>query len=229
MSDTPTGGFSESRGSNPRRSYLQTSVENRLKVPADTLAAYATNADLKKGLGRAGVTKEDMEALSGLLEAAVTADKAQAAAAKVAGVASERVRNAMAAAEAAFDEVFWRGTAAGKRDAEVRAALRVGTRARAKRLTQMAEYLDAAEGQRAALDGYGLEDTHVAAARTTHGAAVVANTDWAVRDKEAEDATRLRDGAMVPLDEKMRDLQERGRGGLGDRPDLLEILGLPPG
>ena len=94
---------------------------------------------------------------------------------------------------------------------------------------QIRQYLNAADGRQAALVGYGAEPEHFVAARATLAAAEAAATAWVTADKVAEDATRTRDGAMVPLDEAMRDVQERGRAGASERPDFLEILGLPPG
>ena len=68
----------------------------------------------------------------------------------------------------------------------------------------------------------------LAEARAALAAADKASAAYARLDKEAEDATRLRDGRMGPLDEAMRDVQERGQTGMPERPDLLELLGLPP-
>ena len=206
-------------------------MANRLSVPATVLAAYKANKDFQEALAGGGVTPALMDGLAALLETAVTAEDARAAAAQAAGVASEALKAAVEGAETAFVEVSKRGVAAGKRDPAVRAALDVGRRAKSRpqRLLQMRQYLNAADGQRAALDGYGLTDAHVEAARATLGAAEEAAKAWATLDKVAEDATRLRTGAMEPLDAAMRDLQERGRAGASDRPDFLELLGLPPG
>ena len=69
----------------------------------------------------------------------------------------------------------------------------------------------------------------MAEARATLAAAETADAAWARLRKEGEDATRERNGLMGPVDKAMRDVQERGRAGMPERVDLLELLGLPPG
>lgn len=226
-----SGRVYESLGPRPRRTYLDSSVENRLSVPATVIAAYASTAEFREALAKGGVKQKQIDTLGALLAPAVAEDDAQAAAGRANGVASAVLDEAMEAAEAAFAEISKRGTAAGRRDPEVRAALKVGRRekGRVKRLAQMRQYLNAADSRQAVLEGYGAEPVHFVAARATLAAAEAAATAWVTADKVAEDATKKRDKMMVPLDEEMRDVQERGRAGASDRPDFLELLGLPPG
>ena len=78
MANEVPGRVSESRGTRRRPTYLQSSVENRLSVPANLIAAYGANADLRGALALGGVKQKHVDALQGLLEAAVAADDAQA-------------------------------------------------------------------------------------------------------------------------------------------------------
>ena len=192
---------------------------------------YPNNADLQAGLTKGGVTQAHLDALRAALEPALAADGVQAAAQQAAGAASATLKAAMPAVEAAYDEVFRRAKAAGRMDAALKAALDVGRKDknRTKRLAQMRSFLDAADGRRAALDGYGTTDAHFDGARAALARSEAASATWARLDKEAEDATRERDRRMGPLDAAMRDVQERGKAGMPERPDLLELLGLPPG
>ena len=232
MDDGATGGFSGSRGPRPDLTYLQRPVAHRLSVPRALLEEhYPNNAALRAGLAGGGVTQKLLDALREVLDPALAADGVQAAAQKAAKQASEVLKGLMPAAEAAYDEVFRRAAAAGRTNATLRAALDVGAREtnRTKRVAQMRQFLDAADGERVALDGYGTTDAMFAEARTALGVAEKASDVYARLKKEAEDATRLRDDLMEPLDEAMRDVQERGRAGMPGQPDLLELLGLPPG
>lgn len=222
----------ESRGPRRRRTYLQGSVQHRLEVPRAFLEEhYPNNADLREGLAKGGLNKKHLDVLRAGLDAALAADGTAAKASGAAGAASEVLKGAMPGAETAYDEVYRRAKAAGRSDAELRAALGMGRREtnRTKRLAQMRRFLDAAEGRRAALDGYGTTDGHFAEARAALAEAEAASAVWTRLQKEAEDATRMRDGLMGPVDGAMRDVQERGRVGMPERVDLLELLGLPAG
>ena len=227
MADSPTG----PGGGRPRRSYTKEPVARRLEVPTNVLDEhYPNNADLRAGLAKGGLTQAHLDALRAALEPALAADGVQAAAQQAAGAGSATLKAAMPATEAAYDEVFRRAKAAGRMDASLKAALDVGPKAtnRTKRLAQMRTFLNAAAGSRAALDGYGTTDEHVEGAEASLARAEAASATWARLDKEAEDATRERDRLMGPLDAAMRDVQERGKAGMPERWDLLELLGLPP-
>lgn len=220
------------RRSGPSRTpYLKESVERRLEVPRAFLEEhYPNNADLRAGLAKGGFAAKHLEALRAALDPAVEADDAQAKAFQGAGEASEHLKEAMPAAETAYDEVYRRAKAATRTDPALKEALglRAKERSRVKRLAQMRTFLDAADGRRADLDGYGTTDAHFASARATVASAQDLSDEWVRLDKEGQDATRLRDRAMGPLDRAMRDTQERGKTGAPERPDLLELLGLPP-
>ena len=232
MSDDPSGGFSGSTDSRPRPSYLKQPVAQRLSVPRALLEEHhPNNAALRAGLAAGGVTQKLLDALREVLDPALAADGVQAAAQRAKKEASERLKALMPATETAYDEVFRRAAAAGRTNLALKAALDVGAREtnRTKRVAQMRQFLDAADGERVALDGYGTTDAMFAEARAALGVAEKASDVYARLKKEAEDATRLRDDLMEPLDEAMRDVQERGRAGMPGQPDLLELLGLPPG
>lgn len=215
----------------PSRSYLTLAVERRLEVPRAFLDEHHPNNEaLQAGLRKGGLTQKLLVALRAALDPAVAADDAQAAAYRDAGAASETLKEAMPAAETAYDEVARRAKAAGRQDRALKAALDVGAKARNRttRLDQMRKGLAAAETNRAVLEGYGLEAAHLDGARAALATAEQVSGVWERRDREAQDATRLRDGLMPALDTVMQDVQERGRVGLPERPDLLELLGLPP-
>ena len=236
MTDGPdrplTGRVYESLGPRAKRTYLKESVERRLEVPRRFLDEhYPNNAALRDGLAAGGLKKEHLDALRAVLEPAEAAADAQVAAYQGARKASETLKVEMPAAETAYGEVFRRGTSAGKLDAAVRAALDVGRkeRNRTQRLAQMRRFLSAAEGERAALDGFGLTDAHVASARAALASAEATDARWVRLTEEAEKATRDRNALMGPLDEAMQGVQERGKSGMPEERDLLELLGLPPG
>ena len=217
----------------PRRrlTYLQESVEHRLKVPADFIAAFAQNAPLRDGLATVGVGQATVTALGDLLATARAAYGARAELFDRRGEAAALRDRTMDAAETAYAYVFDRAKPARRADDALRAALDVGAResSRTQRLEQMGRFLVGADRHADALEGYGVQKTHIAAARAAVGEATTAYRTWERLDVEVQHDTDERDDEiMAPLDEAMRDLQERGKAAFAGDPQLLEFLGLRP-
>ncbi len=229
MPDTPTPPPPPGRPRQPL-AYERWPVERRLDLAQNIPVAYAGNAPFREGMNAAGTTPVLIGQLGPLVTAARRADNAQAAAYSAEGAGSARVQRTMAALEKAVKPVRARADAAGRADAELKRALDFGPkeRNRSQRLAQVQQFLEAATTHQAALGGYGLEAEHLTAATTAAGAAHTASQAWDLLERAAERSTQERDLAMVPLDELVRDLQERERAGLGNDSQLLEILGLRP-
>ncbi len=212
------------------RSYLRCSVESRLDTARNIVTAWGENADFESGMAKAGAKDTHIAALSAAIAPAAAADDAQAALYRVERTAAAVLKTKMAAAEKAYAVVYDRDEAAGRMDPELAAALDFSPaeRNRSKRLAQMAQALARAEVHAAALGEYGLEPTHISAARTARNDAFTASQTWERRRIEAEDGTHAVAAAMKPMDKIVRDLQERGKIAFEDQPQLLEILGLGP-
>lgn len=75
----------------------------------------------------------------------------------------------------------------------------------------------------------GVQKPHITAARAAVEEATTAYQTWDRLHVEVQHDTDERDDEiMAPLDEAMRDLQERGKAAFGDAPQMLEFLGLRP-
>ncbi len=222
---------SPSDGPRRRLTYLQEPVEHRLKAPADFIVAYAENASLRDGLATVGVREAAVTALGDLLATAREAYGVRAELFGRRGEAAALRDRTMDAAETAYAYVFDRAKPARRADDALRAALDVGTResSRTQRLEQMGRFLDGADRHADALEGYGVQKPHIATARAAVEEATTAYQTWDRLDVEVQHDTDERDDEIMrPLDEAMRDLQERGKAAFADDPQMLEFLGLRP-
>ncbi len=213
-----------------RRTYLQRPFDERLAIAEGVGAAYATNAELKAALATVGVTDamvDDLRDALGPVRAAVAAQTRAYVAARAASDAQDAV---LAAAEAAHADPATRTQAAFRTDIATRRALGVDRKATRQqaRLAQMQQLYAGAAEHTAHLATYGVTPAMLDAGRTALGAAEAAVQLADQRAAEAQHATAQRDAAMAPADALVRDLQERAKAALRDRPQLLELLGLRP-
>ncbi len=222
-----------------RSTFLQQPVEVRLSVAENIPTNYAATADLRALLTPAGIGVPDITAIGALAAPARAADSAAAHARALADAAFARVDGSRRPGEPkgtdelladAFRAVTDIVRPAARRDAALRGALPPRTPKKSGRRADyykdVATYLGVVSNPpfRAGLAPRGLTDELLTAdaladARAAHAEAVRLGAI-------GEDATRGRDALMVPLDEAVRDLQERAKGPLRLRPDLLALLGV---
>jgi hypothetical protein len=215
----------------PRRSWINRPVEERYGDAQNIPVAWAEHADLREDLGLGGVTVEHVEALERLLEPVTAAVKDRTTADRLAGEATKAAQKAMEAAEEAMVEISDRTTAAARIDPTLRPAFRVGRRAtrRRARIEQLRRLLGAAEAHRAHLEAnHGLKAAHLSDATEALDAAWTADGTADRRDAEAQNATHLRDAAMVPVDKAVRAIHARSGPLRRRHPQLLELIGLRP-
>ena len=213
-----------------RRTYLQRPFDERLLVAENLVAAVRANADLRDALATVGVTPAMIDGLDDALAPVRDAVGAQTRAAADARAASDAQRAALTAAESAHEAVALRARAALRSDLPMRRALGFDRKAprQAARLAQMRQTYDAAPAHIDRLASYGVTEALLTAGRTALDAAEAAVLDADRKAALAQVATDARDRAMHPVDQTVRDVQERAKAALTGRPQLLELVGLRP-